>query len=226
MTDPKRLVPLLVLAGLPMLVGVDRCEEEEPPPDPGPADCVVGGCSGQLCSDEPLASDCEWREEYACYRDATCERQPDGVCGWTPTPELLECLDDGDPPPSAACFVGGCSNQLCADEPLASTCEWREEYACYRDATCERQADGACGWTPTPELLECLDDGDPPPSAACFVGGCSNQLCADEPLASTCEWREEYACYRDATCERQADGACGWTPTPELRMCLEHGGPA
>ena len=55
--------------------------------------CYVGGCSGQICSDqEGVISTCEWREEYACYQSATCERQPDGQCGWTPTPELEACL--------------------------------------------------------------------------------------------------------------------------------------
>ena len=59
-------------------------------------------------------------------------------------------------------------------------------------------------------------------SGACFVGGCSSQLCTDrDDIASTCEWQEDYACYRSATCERQADGSCGWTQTPELRTCLE-----
>lgn len=55
--------------------------------------CYVGGCSGQICSDrEGAISTCEWRDEYACYQSATCERQPDGQCGWTQTPELLACI--------------------------------------------------------------------------------------------------------------------------------------
>lgn len=55
----------------------------------------------------------------------------------------------------------------------------------------------------------------------CYVGGCSSQLCTEDPQAiSTCEFRAEYACYRGARCERQASGACGWTPTPELTRCL------
>jgi len=55
----------------------------------------------------------------------------------------------------------------------------------------------------------------------CFAGGCSGQLCTDrQDIASTCEWLEAYACYQTAACERQADGGCGWTPTPELRACL------
>jgi hypothetical protein len=55
----------------------------------------------------------------------------------------------------------------------------------------------------------------------CFVSGCSGTICTDDPdVASTCEWREEYACYRSATCARQADAMCGWTDTAELRECL------
>ncbi len=58
-------------------------------------------------------------------------------------------------------------------------------------------------------------------NGACYVGGCSSQLCTDEAdMASTCEYREEYACYQTATCKRQSSGECGWTPTSELRACL------
>jgi hypothetical protein len=39
-------------------------------------------------------------------------------------------------------------------------------------------------------------------------------------MASTCEWLPEYACYKTATCEKQADGKCGWTQTPTLTACL------
>jgi hypothetical protein len=56
---------------------------------------------------------------------------------------------------------------------------------------------------------------------SCFVGGCSNQVCSDqEGVITTCEWEPQYACYAGATCERQADGTCGWTATPELDACL------
>lgn len=55
----------------------------------------------------------------------------------------------------------------------------------------------------------------------CYVGGCSGQICSEnEGAISTCEWRPEYACYREATCEVQGDGRCGWTATPELDACL------
>ena len=58
----------------------------------------------------------------------------------------------------------------------------------------------------------------------CAVAGCSGQLCvsADEAgdIVTTCEYRAEYACYREASCEPQANGKCGWTDTAELKQCL------
>lgn len=58
----------------------------------------------------------------------------------------------------------------------------------------------------------------------CAVAGCSGQLCvsADEAgtIMTTCEFRAEYACYKKASCEPQANGKCGWTQTAELTQCL------
>jgi len=55
------------------------------------------------------------------------------------------------------CFVGGCSSEVCSDDPdVVTPCIYRPEYVCYKRATCERQANGACGWTETPELLQCI----------------------------------------------------------------------
>ena len=57
--------------------------------------CYAGGCSGQICSDQAGAvSTCEYKEEYACYKTAICQRQPSGQCGWTQTPEFTKCLQD------------------------------------------------------------------------------------------------------------------------------------
>jgi hypothetical protein len=69
-------------------------------------------------------------------------------------------LDESAPPAPvvvAPCHVGGCSSQVCSEwQDVVTTCEWRDEYACYRGGRCEPQGDGRCGWTPTPELLACL----------------------------------------------------------------------
>ncbi len=76
--------------------------------------------------------------------------------------------------------------------------------------------------TPNPPITKPPQTTPPPATTKCYVGGCSGQLCSNNPdgLASTCEWREEYACYREATCEVQPSGQCGWTPTAELNACL------
>jgi hypothetical protein len=58
----------------------------------------------------------------------------------------------------------------------------------------------------------------------CVVSGCSGQICAESDMISTCEWREEYACYKTAICERGTDGTCGWRKTTELESCLLGGG--
>lgn len=62
------------------------------------AECRPTGCSAAVCSDEEVMTTCEFRPEYACYKDATCARQPDGECGWTKSAELDACLAN---PPAA-----------------------------------------------------------------------------------------------------------------------------
>jgi hypothetical protein len=54
----------------------------------------------------------------------------------------------------------------------------------------------------------------------CIKTGCSMEICAEETMMSTCEYRPEYECYKRATCERQANGNCGFTKTAELTSCI------
>ncbi len=81
--------------------------------------------------------------------------------------------------------------------------------------------------------IKLLLDNKPTPlpmpvvKSECKVGGCSSQLCFDAregDMMSTCEYRDEYACYQSATCERQSTGQCGWTETSELKQCLSSAG--
>lgn len=58
-----------------------------------PRRCLPTGCSGQICSDEVVVTTCEARPNYACYGEATCVRQDNGHCGFTPTVELAACLE-------------------------------------------------------------------------------------------------------------------------------------
>jgi hypothetical protein len=77
---------------------------------------------------------------------------------------------------------------------------------------CVVQADGKCGW----EVREC------PQTVGCVRSGCGNSLCveAGKEVITTCEYRPEHACYEPAKCERQADGVCAFTKSPELEACL------
>jgi eight-cysteine-cluster-containing protein len=58
--------------------------------------CVIGGCSGEVCGEASdaggIVSSCIYRAAYACYKTASCARQQNGKCGWTPTPALAACL--------------------------------------------------------------------------------------------------------------------------------------
>jgi eight-cysteine-cluster-containing protein len=64
------------------------------PKDRPPVKCVKGGCSGELCVEEgdDVLSTCEWRNEFECYREATCKEQFFGRCGWVMDQKLRECI--------------------------------------------------------------------------------------------------------------------------------------
>jgi predicted secreted protein len=89
---------------------------------PPVSECVVGGCSGQLCVEDSAGggiSTCEWKDEYACYKAATCARQKDGACGWTASTALDACLAGGGTGAPGA-FCGGIGNIQC---PAGQTCQ-------------------------------------------------------------------------------------------------------
>ena len=57
-------------------------------------ECVVGGCSGTVCEEkgQGTVTTCEYRSEYQCYKQAICERQISGQCGWTKTSPFNACM--------------------------------------------------------------------------------------------------------------------------------------
>jgi len=119
--------------------------------------------------------------------------------------------DDGD-----GLVDEGCDN-ACPDGTMCAAGEVCEEQTVCPD--CYNQ-DPAC-LMPCKLQYVCV----PEKPAACVVSGCSGQICAPEPMASTCEWLPWYACFHLAACEQQADGGCGWTPNAEFKQCmLDNGG--
>jgi len=63
--------------------------------------------------------------------------------------------------------------------------------------------------------------GETASTKPCMKTGCSGQVCSDQDVITTCEYRTEYECYKKGACERQANGECGWTQTKELTSCLK-----
>jgi len=66
-------------------------------------------------------------------------------------------------------------------------------------------------------VVECTAASD------CVVGGCSGTVCQNKdapPVFTTCEYREEYACYESIDCGCVA-GKCQWETTSEFEQCVE-----
>jgi eight-cysteine-cluster-containing protein len=120
--------------------------------DFGPCDAVLGwSVQGDECV---LVSGCS--SPFGMFEsEAECV----SAC---PETAPAECASDSD------CVQTGCSGQVCAPRPVITTCEWRDEYACYQDpsiTTCGCSA-GTCGFAQTPALLQCVAAGGPFSSAA------------------------------------------------------------
>ena len=89
----RLVTPVTLLAAA--AIAMEPCDfPDDPPPTPvPPGQCMVTGCSGQICAPEPVDTTCEWTCEYGCYKHALCEPQASGACGWTPTADYDACLD-------------------------------------------------------------------------------------------------------------------------------------
>lgn len=61
-------------------------------------ECAITGCNSELCVEKSeageVASICVQNKAFDCLSYSQCKRQDDGQCGWTKTPEYLNCLDN------------------------------------------------------------------------------------------------------------------------------------
>lgn len=149
-------------------------------------------------------------------------KQPAGVCTYEgKTYKAGESFPSSDGCNTCSCTADG----LVACTLRACVCDYSDPQRKWVSRSAEqcKLVKFACEVGQRPFFNSCGCGCEPEPKpVSCRVGGCSGQLCVGpgDPDVSTCEWREEYACYRSATCEPQASGRCGWTQTPELRSCL------
>jgi len=146
-------------------------------------------------------------------------------------------------PRVTTCAPTGCSNEICAPNPVVSPCTFSPAHLCYTTTTTTCQADPTsptgCGWTQPNDLAVCLANakagvapsgGWVAPTNATVVGtcsitGCDMGVCADVVIMSACvERKPADGCYSavKAVCEPQstAGGKCGWTQTDGLKACM------
>ena len=166
--------------------------------------CADGSCGRPVCKDGEFTGSwaCPEDEEPAVNCDCVLGayvpvcgvdgQTYDAACGRQCVPVAIACNGEC---PCSGCIAGGCSGQLCVDasqQAPISTCEWRPEYACYRTATCERQANGNCGWTSTPELTQCLIDAAGGNGTLHWYLTCGDPVCGispdpfDDPAVRNC----------------------------------------
>ncbi len=131
------------------------------------------------------------------------ETDPQGtICEFTHS-EITEasCEGSGCGPSSGCCLVNGCP----AYAVYGATNTNLLSFIC--------EADGG-----TFVRGEC--DAEPiHPLRPCRPTGCSDHICASRGITTTCDWDPAWACLRDAVCERQGHGGCGWTVLPGSPPC-------
>ncbi|HSN82196.1 MAG TPA: hypothetical protein VLS88_06430 [Polyangiales bacterium] len=162
----------------------------------GPIEGFVCGTDGNTYSVEEAA-----REEHEVAHRGRCD-------------EPMQCDSEME------CFVGDECVGWCVPGPTSCNCPGVFEPVCGGDGRNYINAcEASCAGAGVRHEGYCQE----PPGEGCVRTGCSGQLCVEEGMdvASTCEWRPVYECYQQATCERQQNGQCGFTPTHQLVECLE-----
>ena len=84
----KRILFILLIFCLVFFIGCkpDKlCFKDE--------DCVVSGCSGEICANKPMASPCLWKPEYECLKYSEC-KCINFQCDWKNTTTYFECLQN------------------------------------------------------------------------------------------------------------------------------------
>ncbi|MEZ4268929.1 MAG: Dickkopf N-terminal cysteine-rich domain-containing protein [Myxococcota bacterium] len=201
-------------------------------PCPAGQQCDIEVCEGCACVP---GEDCSCTDTMQCY----------GTC--SDAGPAYDCGADSDCKPGYYCAVQVCSGCACpAGEPdcdcaIEPSCKGYCKVATPQPTYCWDAMDCPAGQVcqldaaQKPAAIPCTpeDCGDPlpPPPAGicvdapkgeCQATGCSGQICASEPMASTCEWQPWYACYKLAKCGAfGADGACSWSENPEFIACMK-----
>ena len=193
----------------------------EVPPDEAGAMPWCGECYGTCVPVEPPPP------PAGCLSDLDCG---DGeVCDLS----MMECWDypcwaadgSGAPPPSdmPVPWCGECYGVCVPAEPPPLMCE--SDADCPDGMLCTDLACPAIDCGPDdascPPCVGVCEDAPPPPPDTCMISGCSGQICAAEPMATTCEWLPWYECLALSSCGTYGpDGGCGWELNDAFLDCM------
>ncbi len=117
-----------------------------------------------------------------------------------------------------------CEKSVCkcashsALQRMEFTCPNTEANLCFESAKCKRQKNGQCDFQFLKSLRTCLTKAD-----YCKIGGWYKELCIsaqDMTVKGPNIYRPENVCYKQAKCEVQQTGDCGWTETTKFKKCM------
>ena len=190
-----------------------------------PTECMVSGCSGEVCAAESWNSICIWEPWYECLKLTECGNNgPGGSCGWEPNEEFLDCMAQFDTPGGDECAA----DFECKDGYVCvnGQCTWKEDEPdwCDTDADCDPGYVCQCDidpWTNglvacfnvcvPEEGAECSSDADCPDGQVCGDMGCPDCECPPDPAVpcacgpcfGTCEDappNNDLVCHGDEQC--------------------------
>lgn len=90
------LIPLALIYPLPQSQPSPINLAPLEPTNPPPTECFITGCADHLCLDSKIEApntNCNLQPELLCLKYSKCELQPSGQCGWTKTPQYLQCIN-------------------------------------------------------------------------------------------------------------------------------------
>ena len=207
---PPECAPGEILAvqnGCYACVDPDTCK---PPVE----ECVVSGCSGQICAPEVQMSTCEWKPEYACLQLTSCGMTSEGTCGWEMNDAYLDCLDELTGPMCAEGesyddALGAC----CPDAIYIADC-WCEE-GTYPEQTTDYDDKGCLlgyGCECVSEAQGCYGDQECPEGTTCNAA----EVCLSPPGCNPGEICPQ-VCYGYCVEDTECDEGSTWDD--ELSAC-------
>jgi len=209
-------------------------------PDCGPGicqprqttECIVSGCSGQVCAPYPVDTTCEWLPEYECLQFSVCTVvTADGACGWLETPEYIECLErihgqgdctsNADCAPGEFCLDGKCQFEdcVCPDvwEPVCGALNWdglmmEQTFGNLCELRCagaELLYEGECEMQ-----AECRTDADCGPGFVC-------DTCPPDPSCPMCDVCGPPVCVFVGGCDADTDCPPGTMCDAATGTCVD-----